>query len=143
MGSITNKITRYWSKKDIDFLKKNWRLSNTELARIMERDMHGIADKRNVLGIAKRECDIVPLLLRQKMILYGSLLGDGSIVRGKEDKNCRFSEAHSIRQKEYLLLKHGRLKPFAGKFIEYPRKDGGRDVKFSTKAHPCFNNLRI
>lgn len=143
MGTITNKITRYWPEKDIDFLKKNWRLSSTELAKIMKRDMHGIADKRKILRLPKRECDIVPLTFYQRMILCGSLLGDGSIVKGKEDKNCRFSEAHSIKQKEYLLLKHKQLKPFSGKFIEYPRKDGGRDVKFSTKAHPCFNDLRI
>ena len=143
MGRITNKVTRYWSRKDINFLKKNWRLSNMELAKIMGRDMHGIADKRNILCIPARECDMVPLTFYQKMILYGSLLGDGSIVRGKEDRNCRFSEAHSVKQKDYLLFKHKQLEPFSGKFIEYPRKDGGRDVKFSTKAHSCFNKIRM
>lgn len=143
MGRTTCKITRYWSEKDINFLEKNWRLNNTELARVMKRDMHGIADKRRVLGIARRECDIVPLNFYQKMIIYGSLLGDGSIVKGREDKNYRFSEAHSVKQKDYLLFKYERLKPFSGKFIEYPRKDGGKDVKFSTKAHPIFREFRI
>jgi len=142
MGTITNKVTRYWSKKDINFLKNNWRLSNRELARVMMRDRRGITDKRKVLGLPTRECDIVPLTSYQKTILCGSLLGDGSIVRGKEDKNYRFSEAHSIKQKEYLLFKHEKLKPFSGKFIEYPRKDGGKDVKFSTKAHLIFKEFR-
>ncbi len=142
MGTTTDKITRYWSKKDVNFLKKNWRLSSTGLAKIMKRDLHGIADKRNALGLPKRECDIVQLTSYQKMIIYGSLLGDGSVVKGKEDKNHRFSEAHSVKQKDYLLFKHKILKPFSGKFIEYPRKDGGRDVKFSTKAHFYFNELR-
>ena len=142
MGTVTDKITKYWSKKEIDFLKKNWLLSSTELARIMKRDMHGIADKRKVLGLPKRECDIVSLTSYQKAILYGSLLGDGSIVKGGEDKNYRFSEAHSAKQKDYLLFKHEQLRPFSGKFIEYPRRDGGKDVKFSTKAHPCFTEFR-
>lgn len=142
MGTITSKVTRYWLKKDIDFLKNNWRLTNKELARIMKRDRRGVTDKRKALGLPTRECDVIPLTFYQKIILYGSVLGDGSIVRGKEDRNCRFSEAHSIKQKEYLLFKYEKLKPFSGKFIEYPRKDGGKDVKFSTKAHTCFNEFR-
>jgi hypothetical protein len=141
MGRITNKVTRYWSKKDIGFLKNNWRLNNIELARIMRRDMHGISDKRKVLGLPRRECDRVSLAVSQKMILYGSLLGDGSIVKGKEDRNYRFSEAHSSKQKEYLLFKHEKLKPFSGKFIEYYGKYGG-EVKFSSKAHPIFKEIR-
>ena len=143
MGTVTDKITRYWSKGEINFIKRNWRLSSVELSKVMKRDMHGIVDKRRALNLPKRECDIVPITFKQKMILYGSLLGDGSIVSGKEDRNCRFSEAHSVKQKDYLLFKHKQLEPFSGKFIEYPRKDGGRDVKFSTKAHSCFNKLRM
>jgi hypothetical protein len=141
MGRTTNKITRYWSKKNISFLKNNWRLNNIELARIMGRDMHGILDKRKALGLPKRECDKVPLSFYQKMILYGSLLGDGSIVKGKEDRNYRFSEAHSLKQKEYLLFKHDKLKPFSGKFIEYYGKYG-KEVKFSSRAHPIFKEIR-
>jgi len=141
MGRTTGKITRYWTKKDINFLEKNWRLSSVKLAHLMKRDMHGVVDKRKALNLPARECDIVPLTNRQRDIIYGSLLGDGSIVKGKEDKNYRFSEAHSIKQKEYLLFKHKELEPFSGKFIEYWGRYG-KEVKFSSKAHPIFKDLR-
>lgn len=142
MGRITKKITRYWPEKSINFLKNHWRLSNKEIAIKLRKKPRDVGDKKKALGIPLRECDNKSLNFQQKTILYGSLLGDGSVVRGKEDKNCRFSEAHSIKQKEYLLFKYEKLKPFSGKFIEYQRKDGGRDVKFSTKSHICFNDFR-
>lgn len=142
MGTITNKITRYWPKKELTFLKNNWRLSNKKIGRRLDRNPRSVEEKRGALRLPLRECDVTPLSFLQKQLIYGSLLGDGSIVKGEKDKNCRFSEAHSIKQKEYLLLKHKRLQPYSGKFIEYPRRDGGADIKFSTKAHPIFNSFR-
>lgn len=142
MGTITEKITTYWPKEKIDFLKNNWRLNNREIAAKIGKKPKDVCDKRRALGLPFRECDITPLSFSQKQLIYGSLLGDGSIVKGKEDKNCRFSEAHSAKQEKYLLFKYERLKPYSGKFIEYPRKDGGKDVKFSTRAHTCFNEFK-
>lgn len=139
MGTITNKVSRYWPEEKILFLKNNWRLSNRKIGKKLKKVPRSVWDKRRALGLPLRECDAVPLSFLQKQLIFGSLLGDGSIVKGKEDKNCRFSEAHSIKQKEYLLFKYKKLQPYSGKFIKYPRKDGGTDVKFSTKAHSNFN----
>jgi len=142
MGTITSRISIFWPKEKIEFLKNNWKLSNREIAKKINKCPKDVAAKRKAIGLPLRECDVVSLSFLQKQLLLGSLLGDGSIVRGKEDKNCRFSETHSIKQKDYLLFKYEKLKPFSGKFISYRRKDGGRDVKFSTKAHPIFNSFR-
>jgi len=142
MGTITNKVTIFWPKEKVDFLKNNWRLSSREIAKKLDKQPGDVSGKRKALGLPFRECDVVPFSFLQRQLVFGSLLGDGSIVRGKEDRNYRFSEAHSIKQKDYLLFKHEKLKPFSGKFISYPRKDGGRDVKFSTKAHPIFKEFR-
>lgn len=142
MGTITPRVSIFWPEESVEFLKKNWKLSNKEIGKKINKHPKAVCEKRRALGLPFRECDIVPLSFLQKQLIFGSLLGDGSIVRGKEDKNCRFSEAHSIKQKDYLLFKHKKLIPFSGKVIEYPRKDGGRDVKFSTKAHPVFNSFK-
>lgn len=142
MGTITAKISQYWPEESVDFLKENWKLSNKEIGKVVNKKPRDVWDKRKALSLPKRECDAFPFSFLQKQVICGSLLGDGSIVKGKEDRNCRFSEAHSVKQKEYLLFKYGILKPFSGKFIEYPRKDGGKDVKFSTKAHQNFNYFR-
>ena len=142
MGTITNKVSWYWPQEKILFLKNNWRLSNKEIGKKINKHPKAVCEKRRALGLSFRECDVTPLSFLQKQIIFGSLLGDGSIIKGKEDKNYRFSEAHSIKQKEYLLFKYKKLQPYSGKFIKYPRKDGGKDVKFSTKAHAIFNSFR-
>lgn len=141
MGTITCKISRYWPKETIDFLEDNWKLSNKVIGRKTDKNPKAVGDKRRALGLPLRECDVTPLSFFQKQLIFGFLLGDGSIVKGKEDKNCRFSEAHSIKQKEYLLFKYEKLKPYSGKFIEYPGKYG-TECKFSAKAHPIFNSFR-
>jgi len=142
MGTITNKITIYWPEKSIVFLKNNWRFSNRKIGQKINKHPKAVCEKRRALGLPFRECDVMPLTFLQKQLIYGSLLGDGSIVKGKEDKNCRFSEAHSIKQKDYLVFKYKKLKPFSGKFIKYPCKRGSNNIKFSTKAHPGFNQFR-
>lgn len=141
MGTITNKITIFWPERDVNFLKRNWRLSNQEIGRKLNRNPKSVIEKRKALKLPHRECDIVPLSFLQHQLIYGSLLGDGSTVKGEKDKNCRFSEAHSVKQKEYLLFKFKELQPFSGKFIEYPGRYG-IEVKFSTKAHTIFNSFR-
>ena len=142
MGRVTNKTsTRWWSAKDIAFLKFHRFAKRTEIAKLMGRDHSGVCAKMRALGIAKRKCDTVSLTLEQKQLIFGSLLGDGTIARGNSDKNPRFSEGHSIKQKDYLLFKHKALKPFSGKFIEYNTKWGG-EVKFSTCNHPEFMPFR-
>lgn len=104
MGTITKMASRYWPKEKIDFLKRNWTLSNREIGKKLDKRHKAVCDKRRALKLPFRVCDVKPLTYLQKQIIYGSLLGDGSIVRGKEDKNCRFSEAHSKKQKNIYCL---------------------------------------
>lgn len=142
MGEVTKSVnTRWWTKKDIEFLKQNKFRKRTDIARMLKRDHSGVAAKMRALGLRRRECDEVPLTFFQKQLIFGSLLGDGSIAFGDSDKNPRFSEGHSVAQKEYLLFKYKKLKPYSGKFIEYETKWGG-EVKFSTANHERFHGIR-
>jgi len=46
----------------------------------------------------------------QKQIILGSLLGDGSLTKGdSQQAKYKYSETHSIKQKEYLLWKRDNL----------------------------------
>jgi len=141
MGTITNKVSWYWPQEKILFLKNNWRISNKEIGKKINKHPKAVCEKRRALGLPLRECDVTPLSFLQKQLIFGSLLGDGSVVKGKEDKNCRFSEHHSFKQKDYLLFKYENLRPYSGKFIKCPGKYG-MECKFSTKAHPNFNLFR-
>lgn len=142
MGRVTNSVdTRWWTQKNVKFLKANRFRKRTAIARMLKRDHSGVAAKMRALGLSKRKCDEVPLTSFQKQLMYGSLLGDGSIALGNSDKNPRFSEGHSLKQKNYLLFKYKKLKPYSGKFIEYKTKWGG-EAKFSTVNHKEFHAIR-
>lgn len=56
---------------------------------------------------------------KQKELLIGSLLGDGSLSKPKRGKS-NFSECHSVKQKEYLVWKNDLLKPFSRKLVSTP-----------------------
>ena len=70
----------------------------------------------------------------QKDILVGSILGDGSIYKHNCDsvRSCRFTEAHSEEQREYVEWKYEKLRDF----IHNPmrtRYEGGKEIKISGK----------
>lgn len=62
----------------------------------------------------------------QKHLLVGSLLGDGSLSKGKDSINARFTERHCEKQLSYLQWKNNKLKPFVKSKL---RKDvGGKHI---------------
>ena len=65
-----------------------------------------------------------------EQVLLGSLLGDGCVMLMKKCRNPLFKEAHSIKQKNYLLWKKEILsKYFTMKEGMYIRKKGNEVVK--------------
>lgn len=103
MGRITPKITRYWLKESLEFLKNNWKLNNREIGRIINKHPQAVSVKRKALGLPFRECDVTPLSFFQKQLIFGSLLGDGSIV--KEKSEYRLSTACFSKKEVKLLIK--------------------------------------
>lgn len=57
----------------------------------------------------RKKFNQINLSMSTKQILLGSLLGDGSFKIPKNYKNARFSERHSIIQKDYLRWKFNQL----------------------------------
>ena len=55
-------------------------------------------------------------------VLYGSLLGDGSLQKNTLNSNAFFQEGHSIKQEEYLIWKANNLEKLKPKiFKKYPK----------------------
>jgi hypothetical protein len=87
----------------------------------------------------------------QKSLIIGSLLGDGSIILGKDCVNARFIERHGEQQREYLLWKRNSLKPFT--MSKITETDSGtheisgnkckvsKSYMFSTISHPYLTEL--
>lgn len=87
----------------------------------------------------------VPLSVKTKEIILGSLLGDGSIRIHPKYKNARFSFRHSIKQKEYFLWKCSKLKEIsADKSIFIQKNDGyslNDKLRYQSRALPALTEL--
>ena len=87
------------------------------------------------------------LNLRQRSLIIGSLLGDGTMRLGKGAQNVNFKIEHGLVQKEYVIWKYKILKPFV--FTE-PKMSYRYDEKgnkyekswwFRTIRHPLFTEV--
>lgn len=72
------------------------------------------------------------LSVRAKEIIFGSLLGDGSIEINKNYHNARFSFGHSVKNKSYFFWKVKELKEISGKNCWWLQRDG--KYRYQSKA---------
>lgn len=82
---------------------------------------------------------------REREIILGSMLGDGSLKLHRGYANARFSFRHSIKQKEYFDWKVGELKGISGPVnVFLQKKDGWSRVeklRFQSRALPSLTEL--
>jgi hypothetical protein len=91
------------------------------------------------------EQSFMPLLDQSKAIIFGSLLGDGSLRIQKGYANARLEFRHSIQQKDYLHWKVAMLKDIAGeKSVALQPPDGyskTEKIRFISRALPSLTEL--
>lgn len=82
---------------------------------------------------------------REKSIILGSLLGDGSLKIHKGYANARFSFRHSITQKEYFMWKTRELAAIGSDKCVFPQKADGwakmEKLRFQSRALPVLTEL--
>lgn len=82
---------------------------------------------------------------REKSIILGSLLGDGSLKIHKGYANARFSFRHSIAQKEYFLWKARELAAIGSDKCVFLQKADGwaklEKLRFQSRALPVLTEL--
>src|SRR3989344_6831389 len=79
-----------------------------------------------------------------KEIIFGSLLGDGSLKIHKSYKNARFSFRHSVHQKDYFFWKKEQLKEISGKSNFWRQKPdglGGEKLRYQSTASESLTEL--
>lgn len=79
----------------------------------------------------------------QKQLLYGGILGDGSL--SKPMPNSSYTESHSLKQEEYAFFKIKKFQLFIPESQpEYLNNGGwgGRLIRFRMRSHPFVTNLR-
>lgn len=84
---------------------------------------------------------------RQKEVIIGSLLGDGTMRIGKGARNANFKIEHGLKQKEYVEWKYKILKPwvFTPPKISYRYRENGEKYEkswwFRTLRHPYLTEI--
>ena len=83
--------------------------------------------------------------IKPKAVLFGSLLGDGSLNKPSEYTNARFQMRHSEKQAEYFFWKANALKEIAAPYKRLQTKKDGysenNKLRFSSKAIPSLNRV--
>lgn len=89
----------------------------------------------------------VVLTEQQRMLIIGSLLGDGTMRIGKGAVNANFKVEHGLQQKEYVVWKYNILNPlvFTEAKISYRYRNNGEQYPkswwFRTIRHPLITNI--
>ncbi len=76
---------------------------------------------------------------RQRSIVFGTLLGDGSLTETGSKKNLRLQLDHSDAQKQYVLWKYEELKTFVLSPPSYQKWT--RSWRFRTISHPELTEI--
>ena len=74
---------------------------------------------------------------KSKEIIFGSILGDGSLKIHKPYKNARFSFKHSVKQEEYFFWKQKELKEISSEKDAWRQKNDGfgfDKLRFQSRA---------
>ena len=92
----------------------------------------------------KRNLDLTP---KQRSLIIGSLLGDGTMWLGKNNKNVNFKVEQGLAQKELVFWRYEILKPivFTGPKISYRYRENGEKYQkswwFRTISHPQLTEI--
>ena len=87
------------------------------------------------------------LIKKQKSLIVGSLLGDGTMRVGEGAIHANFKVEHGLAQREYVLWKYTILKPlvFTGVKLSYRYKTNGEKYPkswwFRTIRHPLLTEI--
>jgi hypothetical protein len=90
---------------------------------------------------------VLTLNSKQKALIIGSLLGEGTMRLGKGAKNVNFKVEHGLMQKDYVEWKYQILKPFVftEPKISYRYDENGKRYEkswwFRTIRHPIFTQI--
>jgi hypothetical protein len=95
--------------------------------------------------MARKRPKNVPVTQRQREVLYGTLLGDGSLKQQTNYVNLRFQMRHSIVQTQWFFWKVMELQSLATEKAVHPQPPDGYSSKeklhFQTRALPSFTEV--
>lgn len=101
--------------------------------------------KTNKPVLIRKKLQQLPLSDDCKAIIYGTLLGDGSLLKTKGYKNARLSIRHSVKQAEYFYWKVMKLQEIASpKSVQHQSPCGFSKLNkllFQSRACPELSEI--
>jgi len=101
-----------WSKREETKLQKVMLAEKSfpKVAKTMDRSLYSVQRRAHRLGLKVLDWKKKSITPFQKEMLYGTLLGDGSLHISKDCHFPRFVCNHSLKQEQYLRHKYKILK---------------------------------
>ena len=132
-----NKLTQ----EQLNFIKDNYgKLKAREIATLLDVSTNDIYKYWKKSGVSKQLNPTFYITERQRQILLGGIIGDGSFK--KNGSNYYYRECHAIPEAEYLMWKFNELRNMTtGKIYNIPRRGINQNpqVSFQTVNSPTFN----
>ena len=142
---ITEKYSRFL--KDMKELHQKG-MTISEIARALNIDSRRISEIFKENGIEKNiKKNILNPNEIQKQVLIGTVIGDGCLFAGKYARFHRMNLAHSLKQKEYFMMKYKILKNL---ILSEPKECVEHDkrtdkdyysIRFQSKSSPLYTDL--
>ena len=123
--------SRFWEQEELDevFSSVENGMEVKEVAKNLNRSELSVFRKIDSLGLSVKEIfDSNKMSERQKQIITGSLLGDGSVYRYKY--RSAFTANHSYKQKEYVDWLYSELESICRKKPSYLNNGGWGTVNY-------------
>lgn len=122
---------------------------NKEIAQKVGIDSRRVSDilKKHGVKANERKFNDQPTK-KQEKIFQSLFLGDGAIYKSKDNVNYRVNLAHSLKQKEYFMMKYNIVKDFIGTECweeSQVHNVNGKTyscIKFQSLVNPYFTRMR-
>lgn len=85
--------------------------------------------------------DVPEISSEQEQVIWGTLLGDGSLELPKQGANAYLKISHSLRQADYLAYIQRKLGSLVSKAKEQKRRDRDSEMILRTISHPTLTEL--
>jgi len=144
--NFPNTKDKSWGKSDDIQLQRVMLAEKSfpKVAKIMGLSLYSVQRRAHRLGLKILDWKKKPLTSFQKEMLYGTLLGDGSLHISKGCHFPRFVCNHGLKQEQYLRHKYKILKNIClsePKVFSNREGYGGQVIRMATATHPDLQEI--
>lgn len=144
-------MSKYAKLDDVILTLHDEGLNNKQIGLKLNIDSRRVSDRLHKHGLnnlgatSNKELNVTTENLNQ--LLLGTIIGDGCIFKGKGNKNYRMNLAHSLKQKEYFLMKYNILYPIVNSnfkersWIDNRTMKEYSEIKLQTLTNPLYTKL--